>query len=235
AAGREVRAESIDVELVKDWIRCCENWHGQACDLGDHTPLDHCQDLMVIDVVDGRLVDVPCSSRYMALSYVWGGISSLQTLKTNLKQHQQPGGLVAQSAALPKTISDAIKLTSSIGERYLWVDALCIVQDDLDGKLSLINQMDKIYQNAVCTIVAAFGTDSSAGLPGVTSPRNSAQQTLDYGKSRRIAISQRPFEMFLGREGHSGCVWNKRAWTHQERLLSGRKLVFLEDGVHFNC
>ncbi|KAF2125619.1 HET-domain-containing protein, partial [Dothidotthia symphoricarpi CBS 119687] len=190
----------------------------------------------VIDVIESCLVHVAFPSRYLALSYVWGKTVYLTTTKSNVQELEKAGAFNKHAAHLPRTIQDAILLTSEIGERYLWVDALCIVQDDYENKMDLINQMDKVYQGALCTIVAAAGTDSSAGLPGVSlsSPRKLAQRIINYGEERRIAISQSPFQRVLG-QGADMCYWNKRAWTHQERLLSGRKLVFLEDGVHFNC
>jgi hypothetical protein len=54
-----------------------------------------------------------------------------------------------------------------IGERYLWVDSLCIVQDDPQEKHGQIANMDAIYGNAILTINAAAGQDANAGLPGV--------------------------------------------------------------------
>jgi len=54
-----------------------------------------------------------------------------------------------------------------MGERYLWVDALCIIQDDSMDKEWQIARMGSIYSSAVFTIVAACGVDADAGLPGV--------------------------------------------------------------------
>lgn len=65
---------------------------------------------------------------------------------------------------------------SLLGERYLWVDALCIVQDDNASKQSMIERMHVIYQNAFLTLFVATGTDANAGLSGVSSPRGVVQQ-----------------------------------------------------------
>ena len=63
-----------------------------------------------------------------------------------------------------KTISNSIEATGMIGARYLWVDSLCILQDDEEEKLAQIQKMDKIYTNSLLTIVAASGTHADAGL-----------------------------------------------------------------------
>jgi hypothetical protein len=67
---------------------------------------------------------------------------------------------------LPPTIEDALQLVKDLGEKYLWVDSLCIIKDDPDMSIQ-INQMDRIYGTAVATIVAAAGRDVGAGLRGI--------------------------------------------------------------------
>jgi hypothetical protein len=68
---------------------------------------------------------------------------------------------------IPRTILDAMRLVESLGERYLWVDSLCIIQDDEVFKYEEVNDMASIYVNACVTIVAARGKDSNFGLRGV--------------------------------------------------------------------
>ncbi len=85
----------------------------------------------------------------------------------------------------PATIADAIALVRALGERYLWVDAICIVQDDRDSKMQDIERMDLIYSRAFATLVALAGTDAAAGLPGVRAKTRRPQQVetliLDAG------------------------------------------------------
>ena len=70
-------------------------------------------------------------------------------------------------ASIPQTIRDTITLTRKIRERFLWVDALCIIQDDaLDLERSL-GEMGNIYRNSVLTICACCGGDAAYGLQGV--------------------------------------------------------------------
>lgn len=81
-----------------------------------------------------------------------------------------------QTFSLPATIRHAISFTREIGIRYLWVDSLCIVQDDNEHKGKQIKHMHQVFGGALVTIVAASGDDADAGLPGVPdAPRNVEQ------------------------------------------------------------
>lgn len=61
---------------------------------------------------------------------------------------------------LPRTIYDAVVATHGIGLRYLWVDAMCIVQDDGDDMVEQIGQMHAVYRSAYVTISAATAATS---------------------------------------------------------------------------
>jgi hypothetical protein len=74
---------------------------------------------------------------------------------------------------LPQTFEDAISFTKPLGERYIWIDALCIPQHETDIKAQQISQMDQIYSSSICTIVS-LESGVEGGLPGSSSqsPRN---------------------------------------------------------------
>ena len=67
---------------------------------------------------------------YVVLSYVWGPAQTY-TLKTSSHEELRRG---LDPARLPKTLRDAMEVTARLGFRYIWIDALCIIQD-----LSLIH------------------------------------------------------------------------------------------------
>lgn len=73
---------------------------------------------------------MPKKCQYVTLSYVWGTFLSFMTTKANIKELESPGILRTLAHQLPKTIRDAIDLVRMLGYRFLWVDRLCIVQDD---------------------------------------------------------------------------------------------------------
>jgi hypothetical protein len=242
--ARLVDKSSMDVKLMRKWLKCCHEWHGDACDLSPairaETPPTQ---MRLIDVSLGCLIRASGSNRYIALSYVWGSTRMLQATTASLPYYERHGSLTAHNAHLPSTIRDTISLVSELGERYLWVDALCIVQDDHEEKHQQISRMDSIYKNAYLTIIAASGTKADDGLPGVGSTiRNLTQDVAEIAPGQYLVAAQLSFTYFLGGCTTNGwdkrsfdCTWNMRAWTYQERIFSRRSLIFLNQTVFFQC
>lgn len=128
--------------------------------------------LQLVDVRMQCLKPATQSDRYVTLSYVQGQCSrkkSLEMLRTNIDQFQLDGSLTKKEtfSLIPLTVSDAMKFTEIIGERYLLVDRLCIVQDDIEAKHAQIHNMGSIYASASFTIVAALGNSANNGLRGI--------------------------------------------------------------------
>lgn len=141
--------------------------------------------LWLIDTCQHCIVPGLPTHRYLALSYVWPETrSSRQSLArpprtlllNNLRKEdfQRPGFLgddvVAQR--IPLIIRHAMRLTQALGQRYLWVDRLCIAQDDLGygGTLSQVANMDKIYAGAYLTIIAAAPDEMYRNGPALEWP-----------------------------------------------------------------
>lgn len=90
---------------------------------------------------------------------------------------------------IPATIRDAIYLVRDIGERYLWVDALCIVQDDILSQNIQLAQMGLVYSLASFVIIAAAGEDANADLPGIRSgTRRAKQEILRIGDKALVTV-----------------------------------------------
>lgn len=115
--------------------------------------------------------------RYVALSYVWGSQAQRLTLNKANRNTLSNQGRV-ELGHLSRTISDAATVVEMLGERYLWVDALCIIQDDLDDLATLIPVMGQIYARSLLTIVAAASNDVGTGLQAVNSQARSVQRDL---------------------------------------------------------
>ncbi|KAJ9633951.1 hypothetical protein H2199_009150 [Coniosporium tulheliwenetii] len=129
---------------------------------------------------------------------------------------------------LPQTIKDAMFVVNLLGEKYLWVDALCIIQDDPVEKANTISNMHSIYQSAVLTIVAASGKDADSGLIGLRpSSRNVESVT---GSVDGIGLLKIENEIEL-----SSTPWEHRAWTYQEGQFSRRLLLFANNRVYYQC
>ncbi|KAF4627371.1 hypothetical protein G7Y89_g10785 [Cudoniella acicularis] len=167
---------------------------------------------------------------YVALSYVWGTRKNFTTDTSNIRVHQQQGSLETFLEEIPRVIRDAMSLVRRLGLRYLWVDSLCIVQNSKRSWNLNSRVMNLIYGNAFLTICAADGNDAWFGLKALDSSAHSISQYIEEcAPGVRLMVSQ------LAETGINASVWNTRAWTFQERLLSRRCLIFTEGRVFFQC
>jgi hypothetical protein len=81
---------------------------------------------------------------WVALSYVWGQVKMPTLQKDSIEHFRQPGSLTEDF--VPATIYDAMTVTAALGEKCLWTDGLCIIQDDDDDDLlEFIPRMDSLY------------------------------------------------------------------------------------------
>ncbi|PPQ76820.1 hypothetical protein CVT25_004204, partial [Psilocybe cyanescens] len=176
--------ETVDSELIKKWIKLCEVHHVEKCTpkQGVIKTADNSigvKVLRLIDTQDQCIVEAAPGDRYLALSYVWGPVMPLVRLQQDtMVELAQKGAFERLREKLPITIQNAIDMVQMIGERYLWVDSLCLIQDHNDDMLDGIAHMDLVYQCAVCTIIAAHGSDANAGLPGLNEGSRDADQEI---------------------------------------------------------
>ncbi|KAH8704474.1 heterokaryon incompatibility protein-domain-containing protein [Phaeosphaeriaceae sp. PMI808] len=186
---------------------------------------------------DGELNDI----RFAALSYVWGPKKSQRVLlRTENKDQLATEGALGR-ILIQQTVQDAISLTKSLDLQYLWVDALCIIQNDSEDQRSQISNMHWIYSNAFFTIAAASGNDSNAGLPGIrTGTRFYEQQeavVLDPAEDDPGLTLITCIESNLKWVGSDIQLspWNRRAWNMQETVLSRRLIIFSAEQVSWTC
>ncbi|KAF2036394.1 hypothetical protein EK21DRAFT_47841, partial [Setomelanomma holmii] len=116
-----------------------------------------------------RVVPAPVRCKYVALSYVWGGAIPFKLRRSDITFSPDAERVFQNLSAhldrreLPQTIKDAMFVVQAIGGKYLWVDCLCIVQDDVEELKGNIHQMHHIFSRAELTIVAAGGDVANAG------------------------------------------------------------------------
>lgn len=231
------KIHEIDFGLVKRWISHCKRNHHVACQ-PDEIP-SGCTDayldyFRLIDVVKKKVVKGAPEHEYAALSYVWGLAPFLQLVKSTKSSLYQEGAFDTHAKDVPSTIRDAIQVMEKIGVRYLWVDALCIMQDDPTEKAYVIGAMDAIYSRAQLTIVAAAGTHANSGLPGI---RPGSRDLQSYEVRASFPESSRGFVVARERPSMAiqKSIWDSRGWTYQERLCSHRLLIFTEQQVVYLC
>ena len=226
----------IDISIGRLWLGHCEKHHGTKCaKQGWSFVTELPQFLRLIDVQEWRLVEFLGNSvrrcRYVALSYMWGGAQKLTLNKSNIRQlHSRLGLKPYLEHCVPKTIRDAMLVVREMGERYLWVDALCIQQDDQLETLTQIESMHRVYGNAIVTLAAADSTDANAGIPGaLPGTRRLIQRKakLESGQHLLVHLSDKNrLEL---------APWSNRAWTLQEQMLSPRLMIFENGKLTWHC
>jgi hypothetical protein len=195
--GRSIESVKPDAALIQRWITFCEDFHGDMCkSKTTQLPLSKAF-FGVVDVKDMCLTRLPENGRYIALSYTWGkDLQPFQTKKKDIKGHLAVGGMRKWISTFPRTIRDAIDLVINLGERYLWVDSLCIIQDSERSWALNSRIMDTVYGNAYLTICAADGENANAGLKILHPSRPFKQNIAQYSGDLRL-MSTIPAETYI--------------------------------------
>jgi Heterokaryon incompatibility protein (HET) len=192
---------------------------------------------------DVRLVDNDGSARkYVTLSYCWGKSKTFTTTSRSLRLRK--ARIAFES--LPRTFQDAVTITRQLDVRWLWIDALCIVQDDRKDWEKESTKMGSIYSMAHVTIAADSGTDCNSGCFNIKS------------KSQELASENAPFKLqSVMKDGTQSSVylWDpslrstqkltppeidgsplaERGWVCQERILSPRILHYTSTQLFWEC
>ncbi|KAF2802636.1 HET-domain-containing protein, partial [Mytilinidion resinicola] len=148
------------------------------------------------------------SAQYVCLSHCWGTVRVITTTRQTLAARCQ--GIPWES--LPKTFQDAITYTRRLGLRYLWIDSLCILQDDREDWRRESALMAAIYKNSYITLAATKSPD------------------VQYYVHERIFH----FDWRAGFDDAANPL-RTRAWAYQGRLLSPRVLHFCAQELAWEC
>ena len=213
---------TVDVELLKVWMSFCGKSHSRC---KNNLPDGEAKtSLRLIDVLEQRLVKATFDKDYVALSYVWGKGKNEVLLRGTIEQFQQAGSLTFES--VPRIVADVMQLVAALGERYLWVDTACIIQDDSSDKQRQLPIMSSIYSYAKLTIIAAVN-NAKDPLP------RWKQCSHNIGPSPEL-LNGVPYTTALPHLTRtlSQTTWSQRGWTFQEGLLARRALVFTQELVY---
>jgi hypothetical protein len=224
--------EMIDWNRVIRWTASCTKGEGGHSYCHTHygagsTVLP--KGFRVIDVNERRLVHPDLDARFVALSYVWGRHreTNLVTTRDNFDEFQRKGSLKAEN--MPRTIEDAIQVCLRLGERYLWVDRLSIIQDDPGDKKENIGSMAAIYTRAAFTIVVAYGDNMDVQIPGVSLKRRALTNVCTIGTARLVNHFPDLKQLL------DTSIWDTRGWTFQEKILSKCKLFITPIQLAWSC
>jgi Heterokaryon incompatibility protein (HET) len=203
-------AAEFDVGRLSAWISTCAQTHGEKCSAESSDFARSFPGLGVvrfIDVEERSIVELRTVPRYVALSYVWGNVPTVKLTTGNRSSLMLPGGLQKAWHKVPLTIMSAVELVRRLDARYLWVDTLCLVQNDPADLLCGINVMDEIYERSWLTIIAADGHNANAGLPGIYEQTRAGRVATRVTKDISMGVY-----VTLDRMLESS-VYASRAWT----------------------
>jgi hypothetical protein len=206
--GIRIDPDWIDLQLAKKWKQRCLGEHGFKCN--NPLKVSPVRPFWVVDVVSECITPGRDCGAFVALSYRWGNHSWPAVNQETLNVLRKPGAL--STAHMAPIVRHAMFLTLALGERYLWVDALCVIQGDDTETVHQLSLMGAFYASAVLTIVVADGDSSTGiqGLKGVSSPRKAKQALIPFGEEMLLCTD---FQIHLG-------DYKTRGWTYQEYIMS---------------
>ncbi|TVY17032.1 hypothetical protein LARI1_G005997 [Lachnellula arida] len=253
----DIQASAVDcMMLANDWLQDCTNNHNDCPRYLSPLPT---RVINVGSVGTEPFLHVSSGevARYTALSHCWGTGPTCVTTKDTLEARKQAIPL----HILSKTFQDAITITRQLGITYLWIDSLCIVQDDDEDWSREGANMSNVYRNSTVTILAdgvpnhdggcsapldtgtvPFGS-LSEGIPPFRSLARNVSKPIRcvnkdgvechvYGRIHMSKGSQ------VAHVKHFHDHWsrlNSRGWTLQERILAPRKIHYTPDEIAWEC
>ncbi|KAI8625091.1 hypothetical protein F5Y19DRAFT_479965 [Xylariaceae sp. FL1651] len=239
--------------LLRKWIRLCSETHacilrGREDDKGTRMPIKLPKRLIEVGEADDnssvRLVvnpptiaEDPTKDRYAALSHCWGVVSK-NAYSCLLNSNRLAFETRIPVERLPKMFQDAITATRGLKIRYLWIDSLCIIQDDNDDWAAESKTMEDVYSLAYVTLAASSAPSSLAGFlerpnRAFAVMENPNAEDRDSDDSRSLLYVAEAIDDF---QTHvEDAVLNTRAWVLQERALSRRTIHFTSTQVYWEC
>ncbi|KAG4436908.1 hypothetical protein IFR05_007596 [Cadophora sp. M221] len=240
----------LDVEIAASFVTShldvCNSTH-LLCRAKDFSMPSR---LVYVPPKDGRksirlIENLHSRQNYVTLSHCWGELSSLSTTtKSSMKARLDK--IVWND--LPKTFQDAISLVQKLKIEYIWIDSLCIIQDDDEDWKRESVKMAEIYSQAYLTISATCASNGQVGCfpprwhrtnHGAMVPYSAVGPISDeifsrFGFTARFCPSSHG-HIFLQSPPESGAPLWLRAWAFQERTLSTRTIHFHGEEMIWEC
>jgi hypothetical protein len=168
--SRDTSSESA-IRWAKGWLDQCIGQHLRCKDEAqwalptpviDVTPLNDRGDVKLVDRANRMLTE-----RYIALSHCWGRKTiECRTTRQTIEARKK----CISFEGLPKSFRDAVTFTRGLGVRYLWIDSICIIQEDKKDLRNESSLMSHVYGNSFATLAAVHAKDCSGGLYSKSGP-----------------------------------------------------------------
>ncbi len=243
-------------DIVRKWIEDCQSHEYCSASKTEYSPTrlieirdDH------VCLIEARDLGQP----YAALSHCWGNLTmSAKATRDNIDALKSGISL----GELPRTFQDAIYLCRQLKIQNIWIDSLCIIQDDEDNWNSEAAQMADIYENAKLVISATSAKDGSEGLftPRKPAPIFTSADTperslvREHGPEYKFITDRDEGDQqvtYVVRDMARHAQWDRmwiiartagdcnpllsRAWAYQERLVATRVVHFADHELIWEC
>jgi hypothetical protein len=224
---------TLDYRIWKKWLHTCSESH-EKCRVSDQELRRFVPDRLIeLSTEDDghsftwRLVCPANLSnvQYLTLSHCWGPSKPTSLTSESMSAHQK----LSTFSRLPKSFRDAFFVTFSLGFRFIWIDSLCIIQDDPEDWTCQASMMGTIYKNARCNIAATWAENGNDGCFA----RESRTFKLEFGHGQ-----SKDFEVQRIINYYDDLVeapLNRRGWVKQERYLAKTQLSFAHTQVYWEC
>ena len=213
--------------LLRQWLELCDSKHDCSRSAPDVSPTR----VIFVGSTSSDKLQLQLSAEkrhpieYIALSHCWGKPSPEEKERfcTTWKNYNERlKGFSYHN--LPKLFQDAVTVTRELKKQYLWIDALCIIQGDLQDWEKESKTMETVFASAYCTIAASSASQWKEGFlkrPQAPSQSEGNTSTRKQSDDFRELVDEGPL--------------NNRACVLQERALSCRTIFFTTKQTYWEC
>ncbi|KAI1272980.1 HET domain-containing protein [Xylaria sp. FL0933] len=240
------------IATIKGWIAGCIVTHyppESFCDSPDLASLPTRVVKVGLENEIVKLVETNgTKGRYVCLSHCWGSGQIITTTRSTLEQRKS--GIAWRE--LSQTFRDAIWLTRRLGVQYIWIDSLCILQDDAKDWAVESAKMSSVYSNGYLTIAATHSENGQGGLFSQTQDfevrgktpdgeayclffREHIDHHIDLTNNADVIVKDGRKAALVGHPTVTYYPLLTRAWVYQERMLSTRVIHFGRYELFFEC
>lgn len=230
------------LEQAKNWIEQCCYHHGKHQQLRGTPSLptrlvrvskDAKASALSACLVNGS--SLPTSTPYLTLSHAWGTVEFTKLTRQNISQFEQSIAI----HRLTRAFKDALYVTSELGFQYVWIDCLCIIQDDLEDWMRESKKMGMVYSGAACNISSSAFKNGVHGFMPAQRKSNPAPPTVQIQCSKdqgpvSQSVGGRDFVILEASPWDD--IWHgplfKRGWVLQEQILVILSRALCQDAVY---
>ncbi|KAI1778514.1 heterokaryon incompatibility protein-domain-containing protein [Hypoxylon cercidicola] len=225
------------IQVINQWLKDCKENHSTCANHNQKTRPTRLLDIgnendSSIKLIYSSNIDHALDNHYIALSHCWGSPAT-PIHRTTKKNHEEHLNSIPVKG-LPQTFKDAIIVSRALRIRYLWIDSLCIIQDDEADWANEAAKMAHVYEGSYFTIAATSSKDGGGGLFLGSAPPTSVifEKNAPVNDEEPICFVRYPLAALRN-------IWeaplSKRAWVVQEQILSPRLVHFAENQLWYQC